>query len=621
MNAAPMNRAQRRLQQKVAKKQGAPAPGRPAELVAAMQKGMALHQAGRLAEAEAIYRAILRHDPAYPDVNHLLGLIALHFGQHQTALDLITKAITGNPNYAPYHYNRAIALKGLDRIDDGLASLRKALAIDPNHAAAHCEAGVMLGLVGRMDEAIASLDKAIAINPTLAAAHSNRGQVLGQVGRVNESADAYRRAHDLAPTSARLHTNVIFTQDMDMSVSQAEQQAERKRWNDHFIAPLAAAVKPHANSRDPERSLRIGYVSADFNNHSACTGFAQLILDHDRDNFEIHCYDGTLRPDDMSARLREAATGRRRTVGVSDDDMAEMIRSDGIDILLDLSGHTDGHRLLVFGRKPAPVQVTGIGHLAAGLSTIDYRVTSEFFTPRSEETLYPEAPAYLRTPSGFWPSPEMPDVAPIAREAGAGIVFGSLNRLNKISDQVLALWARILLAVPGSRLLMKFHGLDSAGTRDHLLARFAAHDVGEDRLILLGGSSRREHLDVYNRVDIALDPFPQSGGMSTLEAMWMGVSVIGIFSPHKIVTRLCRTLCEPIGVGDWVADSEDGYLHLAVQWAARPEELAAVKASISERARAAYAGFAADVERAYRIMWRRWCAGEGPAPIASDRQA
>jgi protein O-GlcNAc transferase len=616
-----MNRAQRRLQQKNAKKQVTAPSGRPPELVAAMQKGMALHQAGRLAEAEAIYRAILKHDPAYPDVNHLLGLIALHFGQHQTAFDLISKAIAGNPNYAPYHYNQAIALKGLDRIDDGLASLRKALAIDPNHAGAHCEAGVMLGLVGRMDEAIASLDKAIAINPTLAAAHSNRGQVLGQVGRVNESADAYRRAHELDPTSPRLHTNVIFIQDMDMSVSQADQQAERKLWSDRFILPLAAAIRPHGNSRDPERRLRIGYVSGDFSNHSACTGFAQLILDHDRKNFEVYCYDGTQRPDDMSARLREAATGWRRTVGVSDDDMAEMIRNDGIDILFDLSGHTDGHRLLVFGRKPAPVQVTGIGHLAAGISTIDYRVTSEFFTPHAEEVLYPEAPAYFRTPSGFWPSPDMPEIAPVTREAGAGIVFGSLNRLNKLSDEVLALWSRILLTVPGSRLLMKFHGLDSAGTRDHLLGRFTAHGVGSDRLILLGGSPRREHLDVYNRVDIGLDPFPQSGGMSTLEAMWMGVPVIGIYSPHKIVTRLGRTLCEPIGVANWVADSEDGYMDLAVQWAARREELADLKASMRGRVRAAYAGFTGDVERAYRIMWRRWCAGEAPAAIDLGRKA
>ena len=297
---------------------------------------------------------------------------------------------------------------------------------------------------------------------------------------------------------------------------------------------------------------------------------------------------------------------------MSDEVLAETIRSDAIDILVDLSGHSDGNRLGVFGLKPAPVQVTGIGHLAPGASTIDYRLTTRHFTPPDDESLYPEKPVYLPVVTGFLPPPDAPDVAPLPCRDGDGVTFGCLNRLYKISDAAKALWARILRDVPASRLLIKFNGLEEAATRQGLRDSLAAAGADPDRLILLGGSSRREHLETYNRIDIALDTFPQGGGITTLESLWMGVPVLGLHSGFKTAQRLITTLCAPLELDDWITESAGDYHRRAVEWAGRPDALAALRAALRPRVAKTYANFPRDVEAAYREMWRRWCAGEAP---------
>lgn len=580
-----------------------------------LQQGVELHQANRLSEAEAIYRQILASDPEHADANHLLGLIAQHYGNHTLAFSLIAKAIARKPRTAIFHNSLGMALRGAGHLDEAVAAYHSAIELAPDYSKAHNNLGVALAQQGLLDEALASYRRALDLEPGYAEACANLASVYGQLGRIGEADTYYRRAHELAPDSALLYSNVILAQDYDARIDLISQQAERKRWNEKFILPLAPLICPHGNSRNPDRRLRIGYVSADFNYHSACQGFASLILNHDRSNFDVYCYDQNLTSDAMTETLRAAATVWRVSRGLPDNDLAHLIRQDAIDILVDLSGHSGGNRLLVFGRKPAPIQMTGIGSIAPGVTTIDYRWTSQVLTPAEEATLYPEAPVYLHSFFGFTPLANAPAVAPLRRDASGGIVFGSMNRLIKLSDATLALWARILRAVPDSRLLMKFSGIDSPETRSRITAFFAEHGVSEECLILLGRTSQYDHLDAYNRIDIAFDPFPTTGGMTTLESLWMGVPVVGLYNHRKVVNRMIAACCRPAGLDDWIAETEDRYLDIAVEWAHRPKELAALKAGLRHRVREAFFRFREDMEHAYRIAWQRWCAGSPPAPI------
>ncbi|NQV48703.1 MAG: tetratricopeptide repeat protein [Rhodospirillaceae bacterium] len=688
------------------------------EIQQSLKLGLTHHQAGRLDQAEAIYRQILETLPDFADANHLLGVICHQKGDIETAIGLISKAIKASSGKAPFHsnlgnalkdqgrleeagasYRRALALRpdfpealnnlgdalrgleqfdearaclhkvialspgmaeahnnlgltlhegqgllaeaeasyrkaltlnpnfpqahnnlgnalsSLGQLDDAVASFQKAIALKPDYAEAHNNLGVAFQSLGRFDEAMTSYDEALAINPDYGEAHGNLGSARAAHGQLDNAMASYRRALEIEPELAYIHSNLIFYQDFIAGLDQAAQQEERRRWNEKFILPLTGKIKPHVNDRDPDRPLRIGYVSADFKNHSACQGFAPLIMDRDRDRFEVVCYDGNAVPDQTTEVLRGAATQWRSTIGISDAALAETIREDGIDILVDLSGHSEKNRLVLFGHKPAPVQATGIGHLAPGVSTIDYRLTSTSATPPGEAALYPEQPVYLNAVVGFRPPADAPPVSAPPGLASGAVTFGSLNRLEKVTDDVLALWAKILLDVADSRLLIKDPSLDVPVNRQRLQDFFGRQGITEARLVLLGKTAKRGHLEAYNRIDIALDPFPQGGGMSTLESLWMGTPVLGLHDSRKFAGRLIKLLCQPLGLQDWIAESTDEYHKMAVQWADQPAALAELSQGLRTRVSDIYGRFPHEVEAAYRIMWQRWCNHEPPSPL------
>ena len=373
--------------------------------------------------------------------------------------------------------------------------------------------------------------------------------------------------------------------------------------------------KPHANDRTPGRRLRIGYVSADFKWHSACQGFAPLILEHDRDHFDVICYDDNPSCDAMTETLRAAATSWRPTMGQSNEELAQTIRNDGIDILVDLAGHTHGNRLTVFGHKPAPLQVTGIGHLPPGASTIDYRLTTTIATPPEEESLFPEAPIYLETYLGFSPPIDAPTVGALPCLENGFITFGCLNRFSKVSDQAVDLWARILRDVPKSRLLIKAPQIDEPSVSQRVEDFFSERGISQDRLILLGGTPQRQHLETYNRIDITLDTLPHGGGVNTLESLWMGVPAVGLTCPSKFTGRMIDFICRPLGLGEWITKETDEYHAIAVKWAGRESDLSKIRQNLRQRMSEVYSRFPQDVEKAYRLIWKRWCNGEEPSPL------
>ena len=649
-----MNRAEKRRQKKVAEKRaskakrGKSAINSPGQSTQATQEALNLavqhHLAGDLSVAEAIYRQVLQDDANQPVALNLLGVIAYQSGNSESAIDLIGKALAIMPDYAEARYNLGnalkklnrleesvasyaealaikpdyaealnnlgLALKGLNKLEEAVASYRKAVAIKPAFAEAHNNLGFALNALNKLDEAAASYQKALALKANFAEVHYNLGNLLFNGKRVNEAATSFAKALAIKPDYAEAHSNLIFLQDFIPDIDQKAQQNERSLWNSTFILPLADKIQAHTNNRDPARPLRIGYVSADFRDHSACLGFAPLIIEHARQDFEVICYDATISGDHVSTTLRAATTHWRDIRNSDDEQLAAMIRADAIDILVDLSGHTRGNRLGVFGHKPAPLQVTGIGHLAAGASTIDYRLTTLQMTPPDEENIYPEKPLYLETYFGFTPPPDAPPVGLPPCLKNGFITFGFLGRFIKISDEVLVLWARILQDIPGARLLLKFSQLDDPAARQKIRETFANLGIKDERLILMGRTQQGEHLEAHNLVDIVLDSFPHGGGITTMDSLWMGVPVIGLLDTRKAGGRIIDGICYPVGLEDWVAGSPEEYHAFALKQAGRTGELAQLRQQLRQRVAEVYGRFPGAVEEAYRLIWQRWCKGE-----------
>jgi predicted O-linked N-acetylglucosamine transferase (SPINDLY family) len=465
---------------------------------------------------------------------------------------------------------------------------------------------------GRLGEATALYRSALQVRPDLAEAHSNLAAALHEQGVRAESRAAYGRALALRPDDVMAHSNLLLTLNYDETVGAEDMWAAHaaygRRWD--------KGPRAHANPRDPERRLRVGYVSADFKMHSCAFFIEPLLRHHDRAAFEAVCYSGVERPDLTTAELRRLAAGWRDVGGLGDQDFAAQIERDGIDILVDLSGHTRLNRLPVFGMRPAPVQVSWLGYPnTTGLAAIGYRLTDGWADPPGRgDGHYSERLVRLdRCFLCYAPPADAPVVAPLPALAGGGVTFGCFNNANKLNPGVAGLWARLVASVPGARLLLKAKHFLDEGTRAHYRSMFAAAGLASDRLELAGWVAERQgHLGAYGRVDIALDPFPYNGTTTTCEALWMGVPVVAL-AGERHAGRVGVSLLRAAGLGELVAASEVEYVATAARLAGDVAGLARLRAALRGRVAASELcdgpGFARAVEAAYRDFWRAWCDG------------
>jgi protein O-GlcNAc transferase len=477
-------------------------------------------------------------------------------------------------------------------------------------------AAVQLINQNRLFDAQAMLDRVLETEPHNPLAWSCMGSLLERLGNIDGSLAAFERAVAAAPTDPRVLSNHLFALDRHPSVTLEQAYSARRRYNDLVAVP----ARPHSNDRDPERVLRVGYVSGDVRQHSAAFAFGPVLLKHDRSNVETYVYSVTPESDWLTEAIRSSVPHWRECLSDSDDELEAKIRADQIDILVDLSGHSAGNRLAVFARKPAPVQVTAWGYITGtGLDAMDYLFADEDTVSPDEERFYAEMVVRLPRLLTYWPTDpaDVGEVGPLPCETNGYLTFGVFQRLGKLHPDCLTLWARVLAAVPDSVLLVKASGLEYAAIREHFRERLAAAGVPDHRVELQGSSPHDEHMRAYSQIDVALDPWPDGGGISTLEAAWMGVPTIT--APwHQIPSRVTTSVNRELGLDDFIARTPTEYVELAVAANAQRAELAAIRGWLRDLMTASTFGshalYTRQVERAYRQMFQQWATTGAPPP-------
>ncbi len=516
------------------------------------------------------------------------------------------------------NYGNAIQSQG--RTQESIDMFRRALALGTKHpqarlslTPAYINLANALCTVGSLEEAVESQRKAIASKPGDSELHNTLGVFLSYQGKINESIESHARALQLRPDHAAAHSNLLLILHYQPDIDAAAIFAEHCRWVEMHVRPGPRQLR-HANTSDPERRLRVGYVSMDFRSHSVAFFIEPVLAQHDSAAFDITCYSTGGSEDFMTRRLQALASRWHNVAGMTDEQLCHLIETDGIDILVDLSGHTSSHRLRAFALKPSPVQVTYLGYPdTTGLPAMDYRLTDIWADPPGESDKL-NTESLVRIPAGFLcyqPPADAPSVTPPPSQEKGYITFGSFNNLAKINPGVIALWARLLQAVPDARLILKYPWLSDEPTRELYYAQFAEHGIMQDRLELLKKSpTTAEHLAVYARMDVALDTFPYNGTTTTCEALWMGVPVVTL-AGNRHSGRVGASLLSQVGLSDCIASTTEDYIECAVGLAADKNRLMELRATLRHKMTASSlcdaVGFTRKIEEAYRTMWRAWC--------------
>jgi predicted O-linked N-acetylglucosamine transferase (SPINDLY family) len=624
----------------------------PRYVAAHFNLGNALSRMGQYGDAAASYRAAVRLDPQLAGAHYNLGLALSGLGRLDEAIASLQEAVRIQPDLVEAHNHLGEALrrqgrieeaeaafrqvlglqpghvKGLNnlgltlaarqRFEEAVAALQQALRIKPDYAMAHGNLGFVRSVQGKPDEALASFQQALRLKPDSADTLNNLGNLLREQGDLDGAIDCLRKAVALTPHWAAVHSNLLLTLNYHPGYDAAAVFAEHLRWGKQHAERHAALIRPYRVDATPDRRLRVGYVSADFRTHPVASFIEPVLASHDRERFEVFCYSNVGQPDAVTERMRAHTHGWRPITGLSDDQAADLVRADAIDLLVDLSGHTAGNRLLLFARKPAPVQFTCFGYPnTTGLSTVDYRITDADADPPGRTEAY-ATEELLRLPEMAWcyqPPDAAPDVGPPPAGNTGPVTFGSLNNLAKVTAEVIALWARVLQTVPDSRLLL----LTNGGSRgeQRVYGAFARHGVGRERVQLAERTSRDGYFKLYQRIDVALDPAPYNGGVTTCDALWMGVPVVAL-AGNTYVARQGFCLLNKVGLPDLAVETPDAYVAVAAGLANDRPRLHTLRAGLRSRMGQSVVvdarRYTRSLEEAYRRAWAQWCTHTAGGP-------
>lgn len=580
-----------------------------------------LHKLGRLDDAVASYRNVLQIKPGYAEACLNLGNVLKELDRFAEATTSYRRAIEIKPGYAEAHNNCGTALQALGQMDAAATCYLRALEIKPDYAEACFNVGVVLYQEKRIVDAAVYFGRAVEIKPDYVDAHSNRGTVLLDLGQTDDGLACYRRALEIRPAYEAARSGLLFALAYAGLVAPLELLAEARQWQLQVIPESVSAVarKREFNlSPRNERRLRIGYVSGDFRRHAVSNFIEPVFRLHDRSRIELFAYSESCQRDEVTERLHVMVEHWLDIDGMSDEAVHARIRSDAIDVLIDLSGHTLHNRLGVFALRAAPVQSHYLGYFATtGLTEMDYWLGDPVLLPESENAHFCET--LWRLPR-VWVSYHGRDDAPAPDwrpNASGTVVLGSFNNLKKITPATLNLWAELLHALPNARLLLKTPELEEAHNRQRIEDAMAAHGIAAERLELLGKTEDWiAHMALYDRLDIALDPVGGvGGGTTTCDALWMGLPVVTL-KGQGMAQRMTASMLDAIGHGEWITDTESAYVSKVIELAGNVERRRALRFKQREKMRSSplcdATGLARALEDAFEGMFDRW---QDSAPV------
>jgi protein O-GlcNAc transferase len=615
--------------------------------------GMVWHARNQLEKARVAYRRAIELKPELVEAHVNLARIESAHGHFEEAAAGFERAVALEPDSVDHRYDLGKALLAQFRVDesaaqfrqvlarvpghvDGLMSLsailmmqqnfaeaevqcRRVLAIKPDYAEAYVNLAKALKGQGRLDDSIECLQSAIKVNFDLGQAHESFGIVANYLadllvssGRIQEGLEVFRDVISANPGNQSAYSDFLYYIHFDPDSNLKTISCEHARWRKQQADPLERFIEPHRNNRDPNRRIKIGYVSPDFRDQAERFFVYPFLEAHDRQQFEVHCYSSVGRPDEFTDRMRRIADEWHDVFHLNNAALAEKIRADGIDILVDLTMHMAQNRILVFARKPAPVQVTWLAYPGStGLGTIDYRLTDAYMDPPDSDQVW-SSEAAVRLPDCwccYHAMEDLPILSDLPADRAKGITFGSLNSFRKLNKGVLNLWSKVLLAVPESRLLLlSEHGEHRQRVRE-TVEQFGVS--GERVEFFSFTASRAEYLKGYERIDIALDPFPYNGITTTCDALWLGVPVLTLVGDRPSA-RAGLSLLTTAGFPELIANSPVQFLEQAANLANDRVRLRELRKNVGLRMRQSVLAdaprFARNVESAYREMWRKWCA-------------
>jgi protein O-GlcNAc transferase len=545
----------------------------------------ALFELGRYDDARTAAEKLVADRPERPEALLNLGNVLVHTGKVKQAIKLYQKALELQPGYVEAHFNLAALLGSREELANAIGYLERQIK-------ERGESTQLLGFLAAAHFAKGDLDKSEELCMRIISRQEDNvmalitlGSCLSTGGNAAAALHLYEKVIRLDPNQPTMHSNVLFEHNNLPELGRERIFQRHREWAYRFEEPLRKPDDFTTRNRDPQRKLRIGYVSGDFMGHPVGFLLRDILRHHDASQFDIHCFSMVIRPQDVLPELRAAADHWEDIFFLGDEEVAELIRKAEIDILIDLSGHTAQHRLLVFARRPAPVQAEWIGYFhSTGMSAIDYFITDPHTTPPGSGQLFSETPVFLpHSRFCYGPPDYTPEVSATPCLQTGWITFGSFNRLPKMSDSVVAAWSKILIAVPTSRLIIKSGALSESLIKERLFKRFAAHGIDSARLDLRDRSAHGEMFVQYGEVDIALDTFPFNGGMTTLEALWMGVPVITIAGDTVVSRQTVAALANLELASELAFSGVDAYVNGAVALANNPDRLSALRNQLRPR--------------------------------------
>ncbi|PKO62799.1 MAG: hypothetical protein CVU24_02475 [Betaproteobacteria bacterium HGW-Betaproteobacteria-18] len=573
--------------------------------------GTTLQAKGQLQKAVANYRQALLLNPSIAvSHRHLVDLLA---GQDKLddTIQHFQQILLSQPDAVDAHMGLGTALREQGRLDEAIVCYQHAIELQPDDADAYYNLACALHDQGQLDQAAANYQQALFYKPSrVLETYSHLGNVLEAQGKLEDAIASYRQALLLAPDDAAAHSSLLFTMQYASDMSPAQRFQEHQRFAERFEAPFKPSWQAHTNNRDPERRLKVGYVSGDFRNHPVAFFIEPILANHDKSQVEVFGYYNHTQINSDTRRIAAFTDHWLACSDLNDEQLDERIRADGIDILVDLSGHTARNRLLVFARKPAPLQATWIGYSGStGLTAMDYRITDAWMDPPGMTERY-HSEALVRLPHGglaFIQEPGCPEVNALPALSAGKLVFASLNTLNKINPAVVNVWGRILRALPQARLMLG--NVTDGSLESRLLGLFEQVGIGASQLILQPRLTGADYLAIHQQIDIALDPFPYNGGTTTMHSLWMGVPVITLEGDHPL-SRFGASLMSRVGLPEFICQSEDDYVQCALELAQDLPGLNRVRQSMRQRMSGPAwdaANITHNLETAYRDLWRTWC--------------